>query len=195
MRGYFLILLFAVAGTYANGKSVPWHDGVLVLKDHQVLVGEVVIEPAFDVILFRSEDHSSFCAIDKVDYVVYHDAVAGLNRKFLALQTENRARDAFQLYEVVIQGPLSVVRKPRGSYIPDLDDVNSFEYFVLNGEHSLVRVSRFNKDVYPTIEAYFTKAQLKSFLHQRKLDPQRLPDALRLIQHYNDWRMASASAL
>lgn len=189
-----LILFLVLAGTTGQAKSITWHDGVLVLKNDKVLVGEVIIEPALNVVLFRSGDQSSYYPSPEINYVIYHDKDADLNRKFMSVATEQAGREINELYEVVLRGEISVIRKPRSANIPALADVGNFDYFVLEDSNQVVKLSQFNKKVFPTIEASFSKQQLREFMHEKKLDPRRITDAIQLIQYYNDWAMVSASA-
>ena len=194
VRRYLFLLSFLAIGV-AYGKHISWSEGVLVLRDHQVLVGEVVIEPALNVVLFRAEGSSTFYATEKVDYVVFHDPIAGLNRMFLARQSSGPSHPSTELYEVVLRGPLSVLRKPKGSRVPALTDVNSFDYYIVSGESvELVKLSQFNRKVLPIIESHFSKTQLKEIVRAQKLNLGRMSDTIRLIQYYNDWSTSTASA-
>jgi len=186
-RYSFLLFLIITTSTYA--ESIKWHDGVLVLKNNDVLVGRLTIQPALNVILFQSEDQSAFYQLDKVDYVTYHDQEANLSRTFLSLSLAENGRTLNHLYEVVLRGRISVVRKPRSAYIPEVTDVGSFDYFVLENGRA-IELTQFRKKVFPSMEASCNKSQLKSFMREKGLDPNDNKDALRLIEYFNDGAIA-----
>lgn len=160
-----------------------------MLKDNKVLVGRVTIQPALNVILFQSEDRSAFYQLDRVDYVTYHDQDANLSRKFLSLSLPANDRNSHHLYEVVLSGRISVIRKPRSAYIPEVTDVGSFDYFVMENGRA-IELTQFRKKVFPAMEASCNKSQLKSFMREKGLDPNDNKDALRLIEYFNEGAIA-----
>lgn len=193
-RLFFACFLLTCFHTHA--ESVNWRQGILVLKDQQVLVGNVIVQPALNVILFSTGTQSTFYHLDQVEYVTYHDPTAGLKRKFISLPGDQKKGDRmFQLYEVVLMGRIAVIRKPiHTTYIPAVDDVGSFEYFVLENEQ-LVQLTQFRKKIFPGMEASYSAGSLKLFMRRKRLDPNRNSDAIRLIEYYNDGTIASESKL
>jgi hypothetical protein len=155
-------------------------------------VGDVTIQPALDVVLFRAGDCSSFYHVKDVDYVTYHDTEANLGRKFVALKFSHKGLLIPQLFEVVVSGKLSVVRKPASTYVPAVDDVRAFDYFIVK-EGNVVEITEFRKKIFPLIAASCSRACLKVFMREKQIDPGRNDDALRLIEYYNNGSIAHAS--
>lgn len=181
----FLALL-VFTGTNAYSKStLEWHEAVVVLNDSEVLVGEVVIEPSLDMVLFRSGELRTFYPAGEIKFMNIHDEGVKFPRKFISLLSEERGRSTSKLYEVVLQGELSVVRKPRGGSLPDMDDVYSYDYFVQR-DASIIKLSDFRKKIYPIIQQYYAEKQQIFSLDAEQLNPNSPSDAIKLIQIYND---------
>lgn len=191
MRSYLLLLLVVLAMT-ADAESVTWHEGVVVLKNREVLVGHLTIQPGLDVVLFRSDNHSSFYRFEAIEYITYNDTEVGLSRKFLSLSANDKNGQGFQLYEVVVPGKISVLRKPTTTFLPAVADVGSFEYFVMENS-TVVQLRAFRKIIFPSMEAAYKKDQLKMFMRENRLDPNRNSDAIRLIEFYNEGVIAASS--
>jgi hypothetical protein len=114
-----------------------------------------------------------------------HDNDVKFPRKFLSLQQEEQGRLISKLYEVVLQGEFSVIRKPRGASLPHTNDVHSYDYFIKDNE-SIIRFSDFRKKVYPAIESYYTPKRLMKFLNEEQINPSLPADVIKLIGMYND---------
>lgn len=180
---FFAFLIFTGTISYAK-TTLEWHEAVVVLNDSEVLVGEVVIEPSLDMVLFRSGEIRTFYPAAQIKFINIHDEGVKFPRKFISLPSEERGRFASKLYEVVLQGELSVIRKPRGGSLPDMDDVLSYDYFVKQDD-SITKLSDFRKKIYPVIQQYYAEKRLLFSLDDEQLNPNSSSDAIKLIQMYN----------
>lgn len=188
------ILFFVFLSVAVQAKTIEWHNAVVVLNNNEVLVGEVVIQPGLDLILFKSGDTRTFYAANKINYININDGDVNTPRKFVSLRGDKRGRSTNNLYEVVLQGELSVLRKPRGGDLPDFNDVYSYEYFVKES-CDLIKLSDFRKSIYPIIERYYSEGQLLKFMNQENLSPWSPSDAIKLIEIYNDRLPISSTQL
>jgi hypothetical protein len=114
-----------------------------------------------------------------------HDNDVRFPRKFLSLQQEEHGRLVNKLYEVVLQGELSVIRKPRGTSLPHTNDVHSYDYFIKDNA-TIIRFSDFRKRILPVIESYYSPKPLMKFLNEEQINPSLPSDVIRLIDIYND---------
>ena len=53
MKRYFIFCLLLLNAVSLFAREIVWHEGSVVLKTKEVLVGEVSIEPAYGLILHR----------------------------------------------------------------------------------------------------------------------------------------------
>ena len=186
----YLSILCIVAAMAAEAGSIDWHEGVLVLKNKEVHVGQLTIQPALNVILLQSDHGSAYYHFDQVDYLTFYDEVNKLSRKFLSVSFGEEIKPNYQLCEVVVAGQISVIRKPISTYVPAVEDVGSYDYFTLENEH-IERLTQFRRKVIPSMEASSSKERLKLFMRENGLDPNRNSDAIRLIEYYNDGKVTS----
>lgn len=188
------ILFFVFLSVAVQAKTIEWHNAVVVLNTNQVLVGEVVIQPGLDLILFKSGDTRTFYAANNINYININDGDVDTPRKFVSLPVDKHGRLTTNLYEVVLQGELSVLRKPRGGSLPEYNDAYSYDYFVKKSS-GLVKLSDFRKSIYPIIQGYYSEGQLTKFMNQENLNPWSPSDAIKLIEIYNDRLPISSTQL
>jgi hypothetical protein len=127
----------------------------------------------------------AFFPAAEINYINIHDNHVKVPRKFISLSSEERGRAVNKIYEVVLQGELSVIRKPRGGSLPDFDDVYSYEYFVMESS-TVTKLADFRKTIYPIIEHHYSPKQMMKFLNYENLNPWSPADAIKLIDIYND---------
>jgi hypothetical protein len=181
-----IIFLFLLTGFAANSRSsLQWHEAVVVLNDHEVLVGEVVIQPSFDIVLFKAGSERTYYPVSKISYINMREDGINVPRKFVTHTERENGRSVVSLYEVVLQGEISVLRKPNGKTLPGFDDAFSFEYFTKH-EASVLKLASFKRKVYPRIERFYAEKGLSQYLRKEHLDPSSPADAIKLIGMYNE---------
>lgn len=182
-----LIFLFVIANFVAHSRStLQWYEAVIVLNDHEVLVGEVVIQPSFDIVLFKSGSERTYYPVSKINYINIHEEGVNVPRKFIThVDHREQGRSFVHLYEVVLQGELTVLRKPNGKSLPEFDDVYAYDYFIKE-DASVIKLADFKRKIYPRIERYYSSKQLIHYLRKEKLDPGSPADAIKIIDMYND---------
>jgi hypothetical protein len=181
-----LILVLLVTCIVGYGKSsLSWYQAVVVLDNNDVIVGEIVIEPSLDVVLVKAGNQRTFYPASRISYINLHDNDVKFPRKFLSLQQEEHGRLVNKLYEVVLQGEFSVIRKPRGASLPHANDVHSYDYFIKDNA-SIIRFSDFRSRILPVIENYYSPKPLMKFLNEEQINPSLPSDVIKLIDIYND---------
>ncbi|HEX5171806.1 MAG TPA: hypothetical protein VFW11_21655 [Cyclobacteriaceae bacterium] len=180
-----LALLLFFAGSSLYSKTLRWCEGVIVLNNSEVLAGDVVIEPSLDLVLFRSGEVRTFYPVSKINFVSLREEGVKYPRKFISLQCEEHGKTAFRLYEVILDGDLSVIRRPNGGSLPGTDEVYGYDYFIMD-KATIISLSEFRKKIYPVIENYYSEKKLTRFLSKEQLNPWSLSDAIKIINIYND---------
>jgi hypothetical protein len=164
---------------------LQWHEAVVVLNDHEVLVGQVVIQPSFDIVLFKSGSERTYYPVSKISYINMREEGVNVPRKFVTHTERENGHSVVSLYEVVLQGEISVLRKPNGKTLPDFDDAFSFNYFTKD-DASILKLASFKRKVYPRIERFYSEKGLSQYLRKENLDPSSPADAIKLIEMYNE---------
>ena len=179
---YFLIVSTILASLQASATiPVRWVEGVIVLKNREVKVGEMIIQPSLDMVFFRSEEGASFFPAGKVQYIRFRDEEKSIIRKFISVEAKTEAH----LYEVVTDGSLAVIRKPKGSTVPTITDPYGFDYFILMGSE-MIGFSGFKKGVFPVIEQFYGKDRLSDLMRKEELSFEYPSDIIRLVVFYNE---------
>ncbi|HEX5112858.1 MAG TPA: hypothetical protein VFV79_08430 [Saprospiraceae bacterium] len=184
----FLFLLLVIPINLFASKPLTWYEGVVVLADQHVLTGQVAVHPRQNIIIFRSGDQQTVYPAHKIQNVFYYDEQFNINRKFVSIANRDHGYAKYELYEIVLRGEVSVLRKERIHL--DLNDQLDFSYFVLY-QDEVLPIKQFNKKVYPHLMDYdsFTFSR---FIEREHLNPNSLRDAISMIKYYN--RMVSHSS-
>lgn len=180
MKAFLIGLLFVNFCASAT-HEVAWHEGSVVLRNHQVLTGTVAIDAVHDLVLHKAEAQVNVYPAHKVMWLYFYDEAANINRRFMTWPVTAAMRMPSQLYEVVLQGDIMVLRKPRD--IQTTPAIDGYHYFIRYNA-GLLPLYAFKRKIYPQLLAE-TNGQLDDFREARKLDPMQIADAIRLIEFYN----------
>ena len=181
-----LLIFLAVYNTHAtNNPENTWHEGSLVLSDKQVLKGEIVVQGAFDLVLFREEgENFTIFPAHKLKSVSLYDEHADINRKYVTRKVHSKGLFVYRMYEVVVHGEVEVLRRQIvKNHHGGLSDKYDFDYFVV-AQHGIVALNRFREDVYPWMMTV-CPAELKAYRKQNHLNPNLRADAIQMILFFN----------
>ncbi len=183
MKGIFSIsvCLVALTSLYGGDPIQKWYQGTVVLSNQQVLVGDISVYPTYDLIMLRSEKGIMTLAASKIKAFYFYDSAANINRKFIAYEHPEYNFPQYKLYEVVVVGPILVLRK-QVIYSRGEDNANDFNYFILF-ESTLIELQKFKRLVYPKIVKQ--SKELIAHIKRNRLNPNQMGNAIKIIQHYN----------
>ena len=166
----------------ASGAPSPlWYDGVVVLRDQQILNGQVAIHKRENLILFRLEDKVTVYPAHKIQNVFYYDQNADINRKFVSIANLEHGYAEYQLFEIVLRGPVTVLRKER--FHLNHEDHEDFNYFTLYRDE-IVPIKQFRKKVYPHLSDC-DPFEFSAYEVKERLNLNSTKDAISLIKFYN----------
>ncbi|HEX5171809.1 MAG TPA: hypothetical protein VFW11_21670 [Cyclobacteriaceae bacterium] len=188
MARFLLLLLVIPTINLFAGKPLTWYEGAVVLADQQVLTGQVAVHPRQNIIMFRSGDQQTVYPAHKIQNVFYYDEQFNINRKFVSIANRDHGYAKYELYEIVLRGEVSVLRKERIHL--DLNDQLDFNYFVMY-QDEVLPIKQFNKRVYPHL-IDCDSFTFSRFIEREHLNPNSLRDAISMIKYYN--RMVSHSS-
>jgi hypothetical protein len=115
--------------------------------------------------------------------VQYFDAKANLNRKFISVQDTDTHLRSYHLYEVVLRGEVSVLRRDDRYASAQLSDGNDYRYSI-QYDDVLYSLQSFRASVYPGL-VQKGGAELLQFIHRQRINPNHAADAIRIIKQYN----------
>jgi len=182
VKGTLLLTLLSFTICKLLAQENTWHQGSVVLPSQEVLVGEISSRGIHDAILFRSNKQVYVLAAHKIQSVQYYDSQANINRRFISIRECNVVWRVHKLYEVVVQGEVSVLRKPKTRSTQPLDTEDHIYYVRLQSE--IVDLKSFRSKVYPTL-ARNGGQMLSLYMFEQQLNPNLSAEAIRIIQYYN----------
>lgn len=181
----FFFLFFCVVGVKANSSTITWYSGSVVLANQEVYVGELYIQNQFDLLLIRDDSKVKVFPAHKVHSIYFYDSIENINRRFVSIEERQEAFTSFRLYEVVLKGKVSVLRREKRFSDNQLEEYNAngFRYYV-QWKDSITDLKRFRSDIYPTLLEY-SKPAISAFIREHKLNSNLDSDAIQIIDYYN----------
>jgi hypothetical protein len=176
-----LLVVFFTAEAF-SASDAEWFEGSLVLKSRKVLRGQLSLEPQYNVVLFKVGEEMMVFPAHKVESFYYYDGEENINRKFVSLQQRLGAFTQHQLYEVVVYGEISVLRRQRVLSHAIHIEVQDYEYFIRSNE-GLIPLRKFRSRVYPEMRQ--RSESLVSYVRENRLNPNIPADAIRIIDFFN----------
>ena len=163
-------LLLAVS--WVISAQPKMFDGVVVNHRQEVILAKVAVETAFDAVIFKSNSDTAICSIlpaHRVNSFRYFDSVININRQFISL----RHHGAYRFFEIVIYGPVQVLRRLKRGVSPlKANEGHDYDFFCWFGSE-LIELKKFKSDVFPFLVQMHGQI-LEDFVRQNKL---RLNDA------------------
>jgi hypothetical protein len=170
---------FSILSTFGQGNS-EWKEGVVVLSDDRVLTGSISYPRGSDLIVLRTNDERTVLLAAKVQCFRYFDDVAEINRHFICL----RDSKCYRFYEVVIEGPVNVLRSlKRFAGRSHIDEIESYDYFTWV-DNRLERLIYFRSRVYPKLLKEKPQ-EIQAFCHEEQLNLNKMKSAILIIQEFN----------
>ncbi len=184
-----LIGVILTAQSFAQNTGI-WSDGVAILNSGQVITGQICSPSLHDVVLYRQSPGSYASALPahKVSSFRFFDEVADINRQYVSLRQPDRR--SFEFFEVVVQGPVKVLRRARGNSSQKHDEILGYQYFCWDGDN-LIPIRKFKSQMFPKI-ADEVKG-LWDYVSTAHLDASEMKSAILIIREFN--RVAQSRVL
>jgi hypothetical protein len=173
------LILFTVGKLAAYDRE--WYTGAIVLQTQEVLTGAIGIEPEHGIVLHKQGDQVYIYPAHRVQSLHFFDSKANINRKYISLQHGTWRR--CHLYEVVVKGSVTIVRREKRNISPVYSDADSFIYYIYT-EGELVQLRSFRKQIYPAL-LQAGGVQFSMFVLEQHLNPNDDAHAIRMVQYYN----------
>jgi hypothetical protein len=159
-----------------------WNNGVVVLQSEQILQGQIAIHQTYNVVMFRNEGEVQIYPAHKVRSLYYYDEGANINRKFITIRQKEYAVTHDVLYEIVLSGNISVLRKALSSFANLSDDALGYEYYVYYNQ-DILNIRKFRSRVYPKLVQ--GSASLETYVGKHRLHPAFPSDIIQIVDYYN----------
>jgi hypothetical protein len=164
-------------------QSPEWSDGSLVLANNEVVVGRIVLHEKHDLLLFERNGSKTVYNSHQIKSAYYYDKAADINRRYIAMKTEDGERSRYQLYEIVVSGDVHVLRRKKASALSTHTNAVDYNYFTLhNGV--LSPLIKFPKTMLSELNAR-SEGSLERFISANRLRVNQAPNSIRIIKYYN----------
>lgn len=187
-----LLSVFVITGSFliqsimASAIKTPtlvWSQGSVVLANQQVLTGEIVVQPGYDLVLFRNENGLKVYPAHLLSAASIYDAELNINKHYVSQVSIIKEIKIHSLYEVWIQGEIKVLRKQKASWLSPSAEAFGYNYFILT-DHGMINIDEFKEKIYPQM-LEMCKTQLLAYRKQERLNPNYDADAVILIEFYD----------
>jgi hypothetical protein len=177
-----VLIFFLVSFQETFSEPLSWYDGSLVLKNDNVLTGRISVNQDYNLVLFKSGDQHLVLPASKIQTLYFYDAKANINRRFTSIQQRVNTYTSYKLYEIVLNGEVSVLRRLTPSLADRDEQHNSYHYFVRLGDEP-VGLHRFRAKIYPYLQK--TCISLKAHIREKHWNPNNHAHAVLIIDYYN----------
>ncbi len=178
-KNHLLLLLLCLPGC-ALAFGDDWHRGVLTLKNDRVVQGELSVRTDCNVVIYKSGDAMMVYPAHKVARLSIFDTNENLKRTFVSVRKKVGASVVHELYEVVLDGDIAVLRKGKSVWHARLMDEDDFDYFAYYN-NELVPLNKFRKKLFRKVRS----RNLRQYVRKNDLNLYRLPDTVRIIDYLN----------
>ena len=152
-----------------------------MLQTQQVLTGILAVESEYDIVLHKQGDRVDIYPAHRVKFIQFFDSKANINRKYISVQQGTWKQH--HLYEVVVRGPIQVVRKQKLDTSSAMPDADNFVYYIYSGIE-LIHIQAFRKQVYPALKRD-GGIQFSMFVLEQNLNPNEAAHAILMVRYYN----------
>ena len=180
MKKIFFCLLLVNSLT-TKAQSLKWYDGSVVLTTGDVIIGKMVVEPSLNVLLVEQNNIRAVYPAHKIKSLYYYDDSSDINRRFISLRDKSTLYNHYQLFEIVVQGEVSVLRKQETKYLKPSDALD-FTYYVAYCDDVML-LKKFGKKVYPQLNS--SMETLDDFVSSNHLRQYDSSNSITIIEYYN----------
>lgn len=172
---------FLISVLTVKGQTDNWRTGSVVLRNDQVLTGDILLHLDFNTVVLKSHDQLSVLNTQKVRSFRFYDPAVDVNRQFLTVRNKDEKEAAF--YELVVQGEFKLVRRLERHHDINPDDRNDFKYFIMDNQN-LTPLRKFKKNILPMLIT--SVPQLKDWIDKEHLNLNEGKSAVLIIKEYNN---------
>lgn len=183
-------LLLVCYSTIVSAEE--WNRGYVVLTNNRVIKGEFAVRTDCDVVILRNGDALMVYPAHKVKWLSIFDTQINEKRDFISLEETFGAAVTHELYEVLLDGELSVLRKERSSWQALYMEMDDFEYYV-QYQDELIPLNKFRRKHYRKLYRS-ASADFRKHVKEKRLNIYQLRDTLLIIDRINQEGIFTALA-
>jgi hypothetical protein len=183
---FFLIIAHSIVASTDDS----WNKGFIQLDNKQKVWGDINYNARYDLVQCKTEGVVKTFSPRTVISFRYYDEALSVNRYFRTVEEQTGFYRKQSFYEVVMDGPLKILRKKKDYSGFKLEGENynvhekDYVYFVSDGE-KLVKISKFKKEIIKGMMSDMA-LEVNSYMKEQKLIAYKLRDQILIIDYYNE---------
>lgn len=201
MKQAKLLLIFLLISTTSWSQDFsenlgPWYYGSIILKNQQIVKGQLFISLEEDVVILKSSNETmkAFSAY-QIDYFHFYDQVLRTERYYRSFNTPLKKRSKNHFFEVLAVGDMYYLRQEVEMLIPSSDyryffgDNNEtignktcFVYYLYQNDE-ITKIKNFKRQFLNETEGYEDK--LSSYALEENINFVSIEDQIKIITYYN----------
>ncbi len=175
-----IFIAFYLVSIHVAAQNELWYPGAVVTVADEVIVGEILLHPQYDLLVIRQGDSRLVLTASKLKSIRYFDEGSNINRKFVVLSDNQNQRER-KIYEVILFGAVPVLRRAKNTFTVTSSNADGYNYYFVRDE-KIRSVRKFRSNLYPDIKKFLKNEE--RILH---LNPNHTADAIRFIELYNQF--------
>ncbi len=188
----WLFLVSFLFNSNLLARDSDWFEGVIVLENHEVLLGELKIEAAYSLVQLKNSGSIRCIHAREIEQIKIHDTSINSVRTIISVRSENPEKSS-AFYELIVRGEVNLLASyndyrqfaqsdiTKQKETPVLPDDMQFYYF--DGK-TLISSRCFRKEVFPVL-LKLTKDHLEDFILQNRIQIDVPADQIRLLKQFN----------
>ncbi|MBA4053538.1 MAG: hypothetical protein C0490_02390 [Marivirga sp.] len=154
----------------------------MVLESDRVITGRISIEPLHHLILFENNEARTVYPAHAIKSLYFYDEANNINRRFVSVREKEIAYRQYHLYEIVLQGEITFLRR-QNSKTNHPSDALDFNYYVRYGG-DMVSLRKFRRKIYPDLRMR-AGASLEDFIAANNIRTTSDKNLIRIVEFYN----------
>ncbi|HNP95350.1 MAG TPA: hypothetical protein PKJ63_06965 [Cyclobacteriaceae bacterium] len=183
---YLLALGLTISVFAAQCKEPMWYEGVVVLESGELIKGNLSF-PSFELVFAVTEQGERIALpANKIKLIRCYDPLLKANRRFDSFPVDEGYLQTRKLFEVVVKGTVSVLRRPVNLYreISEIDHLD-YNYYFVTASQSIKEFRDFASDGLSQMKIGVGDV-ITDYIRENHLRPNQMADIIMIVKFYNE---------
>lgn len=170
----------------AQCKDPVWYEGVVVLESGELIKGNLSF-PSFELVFAVTEQGERVALpVDKIKLIRCYDPLLNANRRFDSFPVDEGYHQTRKLFEVVVKGTVSVLRRPTNLYL-EISEIHhlDYNYYFLTKSQSIKEFRNFYGEGLNQMKIEVGDV-ITDYIRENHLRPTQMADIIMIVKFYNE---------
>ncbi len=192
MKRVMLLIFLLMSGMMLAHAGQEWNEGVVVLKNNEVLTGHLFYVSDLDLVQVKSNGKTLCYSASQVQFFNIHDVSMGAVRRFVPAPYVNLAKQRKDVFfEVIIDDRISLLRKksPYSTGSGQVKEagvsehISDYDYF-FEFDGLVFASSQFKQELMQIINSYMAN-EVAALIKSEGLNLNKISDQIKVVQFFN----------